>query len=43
MFYWFYKTFPINTFYVLLGKILLLKKARNIYTDVLEFTFLGEV
>ena len=41
MFHWFYKAFPINTFYVLLMKILQLKKARNIYTRMLEFTFWG--
>ena len=39
MFYWFYKTLPINTSHVLLTKILHLKKARNIYNRMLEFTF----
>ena len=38
MFHWFYKTFLINTFYVLLTKILHLKKTLNISTDMLEFT-----
>ena len=36
MFHWFYKGLPINTFYVLLTK-----KALNIYTRMLEFTFPG--
>ena len=38
---WFHKTLPINSFYVFLVKMLNLKKARNIYTRMLEFTFPG--
>ena len=38
---WFLKTLPINSFYVFLVKMLNLKKARNIYTRMLEFTFPG--
>ena len=41
MFHWFYKTLPISTFHVLLTKTLHLKKARNIYTRMLEFNFPG--
>ena len=36
MFDWFYKTLPINTFYLSLLKIL---KASNIYIRMLEFIF----
>ena len=42
MFHWFYKMFRINTFYVLLTKILHLKKTRNIYIRMPKFTFLVE-
>ena len=38
---WFHKTLPINNFYVFLVKMLNLKKARNVYTRMLEFTFPG--
>ena len=39
MFDWFHKTLPINTFYVLLVKILRLEKKRLISTSVI-FSFL---
>ena len=43
MFDCFHKTLPINTFQILLVKILYLeKKACNMYTCKLEFTFLRE-
>ena len=43
MFQWFHKTLPINAFYVLLVTVLhLAKRTRNIYTQMLEFTFPGD-
>ena len=42
MFDWFHKMLPINSFYVLLVKILHRECLRNVYTRMLEFTFSGE-
>ena len=38
MFDWFHKTLPENFFYVLLEMILHLKKTRNIYSRLIDFT-----